>query len=90
MKTIWKYKIEIGHGCPMPVDALILSAQLKDGFITIWALVDPKASEEYRDIVVCFTGEHFNADNLVFIDTIQQEEIVFHVFERISVNNEEV
>jgi hypothetical protein len=86
MRTVYKYTLQArdDNAVSMPVGATILSAQVQDGDIQIWALVDPDAKKETRYFGVAGTGHPID-DNFAgkFIGTVQmyQGALVFHVFE---------
>jgi hypothetical protein len=87
MKRIYKYKLENAstQRIPMPEGAQILCAQVQNGGICIWALVDPDApGKQERTIHVYGTGWDIGRTELLrHIDTIQFENgaLIFHVFE---------
>lgn len=88
MKAIYKYEIHSPgldgtSSVKMVKDAVILSVQLQHCNPTIWALVDPNKSTEYRLFFSVFTGEEFDTDmtHAVHLDTLQAGAIVTHIFE---------
>lgn len=91
MKTIWKYIIYYGQNeYEMPKGAKILSAQLQDDNICIWALVEPENEKEVRIIEIFGTGWPLDLvntkdeDKYKFIVTIQRGGFVQHLFEIIK------
>jgi hypothetical protein len=81
MKTVYKYTVT--PSVEMPIGAQILDIQKQNGLITMWALVDPNASMEYRRFEVVGTGWSVG-DGLRHIKTSQDGEFVWHVFEVIE------
>ena len=89
MRTIYKYPIfQAGTGTEtlqLPAGAQILSVQLQQGATQLWALVDPTAPLELREIYVAGTGYSLpeGAERWRFVDTFQAGggTFVFHVFE---------
>lgn len=85
---IWKFVVlpEM-NAVRMPINAEILSAQDQGGSICIWAKVDPmdKDNTEERIFEVIGTGE-YASDNYkrVYVATVQQGPLVWHIFERVS------
>lgn len=84
MITIHKYKLFFGVGVEMPKDAKILSLQIQDGYICIWAMVDTDKPVERRRFTRYGTGHEIIASDvrfLKFIETIQDGPLVWHIFE---------
>jgi hypothetical protein len=89
MRTIYKYPIfQAGTGTEtlqLPSGAQILSVQLQQGAAQLWAVVDPAAPIEPREIYVAGTGHPLpeGAERWRFVDTLQAGggSFVFHVFE---------
>lgn len=84
MKTIWKFMLlnVPAQAIQMPENALVLSAQLQNGMINIWAEVDESAPMEERKFAIFGTGWPMPSDvKLGFIATIQIQNLVWHVFE---------
>jgi hypothetical protein len=65
----------------MPKGANIVSCQIQDEKITVWALCDPNAEKAKRYFAVVNTGEEFSNVNLRFIATVQLGAYVYHVHE---------
>lgn len=83
MKKIYKYTLELDNvqKVPLPKDAQILSAQLQHGCLTMWALVSPNNEPEDRTIQIFGTGHDVPVLPLYFIDTVQEGNFVWHIFE---------
>ncbi|MBC5835798.1 hypothetical protein G6N05_05310 [Flavobacterium sp. F372] len=88
-KTIWKFPlkpIDVNR-VQMPVGSQILSAELQDGVICMWALVDPEAEIEIRKFGLIGTGAFIKQEKSVYIATLQLDKIwgtfnqVYHLFE---------
>lgn len=82
--TIWKFELTLAgrQYTEMPAGAEVLSADMQDGKLCIWAIVDPSATKERRYFEVYGTGTYMNPDsNLRFIGTVQEPPFVWHVFE---------
>lgn len=88
MKTIWKFEIDpIKKILEIPKDAKILSTQVQNDNLVLWALVDPENTVEKKEILIFETGHYIDESlNIKFIDTFQvyDGQLVFHVFERLT------
>lgn len=87
MKTIWKYPLVImdSQVVVAPEGAEFLSATLKDGAPTLYALVDPKAPMESHEVQIRGTGHPIDEALLrshVFLGTVNTHNglLVWHVF----------
>ena len=88
-KTIWKYELSSTSPLELPIGAEILTVQPQGGGLCLWALVDPDASTEKRDIEVFGTGRTVACDMGIerhYIGTVQfgGGALVLHVFERLN------
>ena len=84
---IYKYEIEVTdqQTLQLPQQAEILSIQVQDNNIMLWALViDYTKLVDYRFIECYGTGHEIvdDANELVFLATIQYRGGVWHFFER--------
>lgn len=89
MKQIWKFPLHpdvIAYD--MPAGAKILTVQVQDDTPVLWALVNPLAPKEPRQIRFIPTGQDMEGDNnggLEYINTFQiptaRGILVFHAFE---------
>jgi hypothetical protein len=85
MKTIYKYRLDLESALFMPKDAQVLSIQMQDGFVCLWALVDTDNEKEMR-IFMCYGTGMKIADSaypMDFLGTVQADSgsLVLHVFE---------
>lgn len=84
MKVIYKYTVELAE-CQiveMKRNAKILSAQIQQGQIRLWALCDPDAPKQERKVFVFGTGNRFEdlPPDVYYVDTVQTGLLVWHVF----------
>lgn len=54
--VVYKYPLELGAGLQLPASAEILHVDAQGGQATLWALVDPDAEMEVRDVYLVGTG----------------------------------
>lgn len=87
MRSVYKYPLD-SYGATsveLPAGAVILSVQPQRGAPCLWALVDPAAPTESRELYVAGTGHDLPgaAGDWRFVGTFQTggEMFVFHVFE---------
>ena len=82
MKKILKYQLSgFENIIEMPENAKVLSIQLRENGIYLWAITDPDNKKVQRKFLLVGTGQQFNSDNLEFIGTVQVEPFVWHIFE---------
>jgi len=96
MRSIYKYPLDIEYGngsagweprnvIEMPKGAKILSAAIQHGKGVLWALVDPNAEKERRQVLITATGGNIGDefDGRRFIGTLLFGEgaIVLHAWE---------
>jgi hypothetical protein len=81
--TIYKYVLTPDHETvPLPKGARVLDAQMQDGSITLWALVDPQERESVpRRFGVYATGGPGPGVRDTHVATILHGGFVWHVFE---------
>jgi hypothetical protein len=67
----------------MPKGYQILSVEMQNGIICLWALVDPEQPLEVRDIRIAGTGDAIKETEIVFIGTVLLHggSRVYHIFE---------
>lgn len=83
---IYKYPLEItDEQCLwIPMRSKMISAQMQNGKLCLWAIVNPDAPPMCGHIIRIFgTGHEIVPDGereMEFIDTVQDGELVWHVF----------
>ena len=88
-KTIYKYSLKVGdvQAVQMHRDADILSVQLQNGQVVMWALCDPLLERELCTFEIFGTGHTIEYGSHIereFIGTFQQDGFVGHLFKRIK------
>lgn len=69
----------------LPIEAKLLDAQLQNGVVVLWVLVDPNADAEKREFVLYATGATIDVDTDRYIATIQLPRgLVGRLFEEIK------
>lgn len=89
MRRVYKYTIDGKNAgkLMMPFGAEILTVQMQDGNITLWALVDPDQYEQGRHFDIYGTGWDIDTSTPhEYIGTVQRSGMVWHVFEIIPKN----
>lgn len=84
--TIYKYPIEItdSQAVLIPVDAKLLTVQIQNEKLCLWAMFDEKKHiSKLRTIEVFGTGNLIPPGNRVYISTVQDGVFVWHIFERL-------
>lgn len=85
MRQVWKFDVDPNENpTQMPEGAEIISAGFQSGGLQIWALVDVGARLVPRKLIVRGTGHNIRSTDLVFIQTVFMDSLVFHVFEDLS------
>ena len=86
MKRIFKYQLELVNEqtVQMPEFAVIISAQAQHrNGLCLWAMVDDGNKAKPVTIRIIGTGHPIpDAGQLYFISTVQQEDLVWHVFQK--------
>lgn len=82
-RIIFKYQLNsaVNH---LPQGAKILSAQVQNDQICIWALVDPDRPLVMRKLKIFGTGQPLPVHGpieAVFVGTVQQGIYVWHIFD---------
>jgi hypothetical protein len=83
--AIWKFPLKLSTvqcvDMPQGVSpADVLDVQVQNGTICLWAMCDPDATLEQRDVYIHGTGHPFNPDGMEHVGTVQQPPYVWHVF----------
>lgn len=84
MKTIYKYpfsKRPILNVIEMPKNAQFIKCGLQDDRICLWMFVETKNAREDRTFQVFGTGHEIDAKYKDYLDSIFQDELVWHIFE---------
>lgn len=87
MKAISKYRITSrDFRAEMPIGAEVLGVQNQNGWLVLWAIVDPRADKETRVFRVYPTGSETLDDRpRKYVGTVQMldglDPIVWHVFD---------
>lgn len=89
MNMIYKYELQIDdmQVIEMPKGSEILTAQVQNNKVCLWAMVDPVTSKtEGRKIRMIGTGNPVEDSNLKYISTVQMVNglVVWHIFEVLS------
>lgn len=86
MQTIHKYEVSITASqiIEMPDCALIMTIQRQNGKLSLWAQVNTENEPKPRKIIVVGTGHRIENQNLLYITTIQDGDLVWHFFEELS------
>lgn len=85
MKTIHKFgPLKQGENkVLMRQGAQILTAQIKDVDLYLWALVDTDAKQQERVFDIVGTGQDLGEfENRTYITTVQDYGFVWHIFEK--------
>jgi hypothetical protein len=86
MRTIYKYELKIVdlQEIELPVGANIISAQVQNGKVYVWAIVNTELTPEFRTIIIYGTGNPmygYSPTTHNFIGTVQDGQYVWHIFE---------
>ena len=84
MRKIYKYTLEIKQEQTICFDGSpeILTAQMQDGHIVLWATVylGERTAPEKRRILIFGTGQEIPNRVITYISTVQSEGLVWHIF----------
>lgn len=69
----------------MPEGAQILSAQIQNGEVCLWALVDTEKPLKNKEIRIYGTGHpyEYTDQDAKYIGTVQLKSFVWHIFEKL-------
>lgn len=83
MKRIFKYDLELAdvQSIEMPCDAKVLTAQLQNGKIRLWAMVSPGADKKTRHFQIIGTGHEVVDNSRLYVATVKQGIFVWNIFE---------
>jgi hypothetical protein len=84
-QVIYKYQLNVGlNEFQFAVGAKILTAQLQNGAITVWVLLNPDTEETKSvNFFVVATGQEtdFGLEKTTYLNTVQDDfGLVWHVF----------
>ena len=85
MEVVYKYKLEKSDSIiELPINSKILSAIVLNGEIFIYALVSTNIGviKNKFHFQVVATGEQISFNNYSFIDTVNIDPFIFHIFYR--------
>lgn len=90
MRTVWKFKIMDEHGVqagrvPMPSGAAPLHVGMQDGWLCLWAEVDPSSPIADRGFAVVGTG-HPVPDGARCVGSALDGPFVWHLYESKAVD----
>lgn len=81
--TIYKYALEITdeQTITLPVGFKVLTVQMQDGQLHLWAMVSPKKPTITHTVFVVGTGNPCkHVADYDYIGTVQERGVVWHVF----------
>lgn len=86
METIYKYTVEVDDAVfvRMPRGAQVLCVQMQNGVPCIWTLVNTANEKVDRKFAWRGTGhdcESIVDDDGIYVGTIQEQGLVFHLFD---------
>jgi len=85
VKTVWKFPLQATgvQKIRMPRDSTILTIQVQDRFICLWALIETDKELVDRFFIIAMTGKPLPDKIERYIGTFQipQQKFVGHVFE---------
>lgn len=86
MTTIYKYKLKVTNRqtLVLPVRSQLLSFQVQDGGLVLWALVDTEEKSTWEHTFCIYGTGHevMDPNKLSYIGTAQLEGLVWHLFEK--------
>ena len=83
MKTIYKFPLSITdeQTVSMPRGSQVLSVQMQNEQLNVWALVNTENLQEQRKFRIFGTGNPVDVDgNWKFVGTVQERMFVWHIF----------
>lgn len=81
--TIWKFRLlqVVQQAVSLPAGARLLHVGVQDNCWTLWALVDPSAPHELRQLRTVGTGHPIPEGAFDYLGTFQDPPRVWHLFE---------
>lgn len=82
LKVIYKYPLKITEAqqLELPISCTILSAQMQNGELCLWGIVEPDEEKKMFTVKICGTGQEFDCNNQQYIGTVQDRSFVWHIF----------
>lgn len=82
MKIIYKYSLMLmdSQTLELSVGYEILTVQLQNQDICVWAIVEPKNVEQTVQFQIIGTGDKIVDEELKYIGTVQRHGFVWHIF----------
>jgi hypothetical protein len=80
-KVVWKFTLTVAEsqGVMVPESAWFLHVDFRDGFIAVWAAVDPTFSQQMRTFRVVGTGCEI-PDGVDYLGSVRDGIYVWHLF----------
>lgn len=82
MKKIFKYAVPIDGMMILPEGTKVLTVQMQDGIMVLWAEVDPGASKRGKIFYLCQTGDDVPEYGNYISTTVSPGGIVWHIYEK--------
>ena len=83
MRTIWKFSIALHNEqfVQMPKGAVVLSAQVQNGILCLWADIETHNDNETRHIYINGTGNPIQQPaDARYVSTVIMDAFVWHVY----------
>lgn len=82
--TIWKFPLKIvdSQVIVLPILNRILTVQMQDGVLCMWAIVHAEGINIEVEIQIFGTGQPIGGDVGAYVGTVQESGYVWHVFAR--------
>ena len=86
MKKIYKYILgdHVQHEVNIPEHGIVLTVALQNNLLCIWVLVNPISPTTIRKFKVYGTGWPIEVNNLKYINTVFDKNLVWHIFENLE------
>ncbi len=85
MKTIYKFQLNLHNytnELMLPIDSKVLTVQLQNNIISLWIEINlDEKQTELRRFKIIATGQSFEDTDAIYIATVQQGILVWHIFE---------
>lgn len=82
MNNIWKYELALVNEqkISLPKTSKILSVQVQNNKLCLWAIVDSSEFKTDRTIAIIATGNDCWCSSWNYIGTVQESHCVWHIF----------